>query len=48
MSPADDLGSKCKISFIVIDAFEKLLELLKSCIVFFKKRRDLEEKTCQR
>ncbi|CAB3983307.1 Hypothetical predicted protein [Paramuricea clavata] len=48
MSPVDDLGSKCKISSVVIDAFEKLLELLRSCVVFLKKKRDLEEQNCHR
>jgi hypothetical protein len=48
MSPVDDLGSKCKISSVVIDAFEKVLELLRLCVVFLKTKRDLEEKTCHR
>ena len=47
-SPADDMESNCKISSVVIDAFKKYLELLRTCVIFLNKKNDLEKKACQK
>ena len=48
MNPADNNGNKYKISSVVIDAFDQLVELLNLFAINLKTKDDLENKICER